>query len=132
MNRVKPNIIVRPFGVQRQAIVSFGETHMIIGSPLIHDTISSANQPLDLLVATLATDCTFAGQEAARLLEIPLVNLTTSAQWIEGDPAVEEVRMAMKGPTQEQVDLIIKAVQANSVIYRLFEPVLRIELRPVC
>lgn len=131
MNSVKSNVIVKPFGARQQAIVSLGDTHFVMGSSMIHDTVSQSSRPIDLLLATLATDCTFACQEAAPALGIPLHHLTTTAQWVDGTHSHAEIRFGMNGPDTDQSNLMIAFVKNRCQTYKLLSPVLTITLKAV-
>lgn len=138
MKGLTHSVIARPFGARRQAIVSIGDTHMVIGSAMIHDTVSSLSQPDDLLLATLATDCTFACQDAAQSLAIPLTSLTTSLRWehAPGDnhsstPPSIVVRLALSGPDKDQAAQLVNLVQANGRMVRLLQSVISITFETI-
>lgn len=124
-----PSVIARPFGTRRQAIVSFGDTHMVIGSPMIRDTISGLSQPNDLLLATLVTDCTFACQDTAQALDIPLTSLTTTAKWNYDNGQAIIVHLGLNGLTVEQVQQLIEGIQLRAQMYRLISQVLPITFK---
>ena len=117
MTRAKSNIIVKPFGVQRQAIVSFEDTHIVIGSETIRDTVSETSRPQDLLLGALATDCTFACQDAAKSLGISQQNVTTFAHWVES--GVVEIRITISGLSDQQCEIALEMVKANCDLYQL-------------
>lgn len=124
-----PSVIARPFGTRRQAIVSFGDTHMVIGSPMIRDTISGLSQPNDLLLATLVTDCTFACQDTAQALDIPLTSLTTTAKWNYDNGQAIIVHLGLNGLTNEQVEQLVEGIQLRAQMYRLISQVLPITFK---
>jgi hypothetical protein len=118
MITITPPVIARPFGARRQAIVSFGDTHMVIGSPRLTDTVTGLSQPSDLLLATLATDCTFACQDAAQALNIPLNSLTTSARWQTSESGERSiiVRLGLNGLIPAQVEQLIARVKSEASV----------------
>lgn len=129
MTHAKSNIIVKPFGVQRQAIVSFADTHVVIGSPMIRDTISESSRPHDLLLAALATDCTFSCQDGAKSLGLSVQNMSTSTSWIESGAA--EIRFTIGGLTDAQCAAILTFVKDNCALYKLLASSLSITLHIV-
>ena len=124
-----PSVIARPFGTRRQAIVSFGDTHMVIGSPMIRDTISGLSQPNDLLLATLVTDCTFACQDTAQALDIPMTSLTTTAKWNYDNGQAIIVQLSVNGLTNEQVEQLIEGIKLRAQMYKLLSQVLPIHFK---
>ncbi len=124
-----PSVIARPFGTRRQAIVSFGDTHMVIGSPMIRDTISGLSQPNDLLLATLVTDCTFACQDTAQALDIPLTSLTTTAKWNYENGQAIIVHLGLNGLTNAQIEQLIEGIQLRAQMYRLISQVIPISFK---
>lgn len=123
--------VARPIGSQSQVMVSFGDTHIVMGSPLIRDTVSRASQPSDLLLATLVTECTFAWQAAVQTLGLSLNSLTTTAQWTETEPAAIKLRFVLNGPSAEQARQIVAIVKDTSPIYRLISTGIAIEIETV-
>ena len=121
MITITPPVIARPFGARRQAIVSFGDTHLVIGSPRLTDTITGLSQPSDLLLATLATDCTFACQDAAQNLNIPLNSLTTTARWHTTESGERRIviRLGLNGLNDDQIAQLVNAVRAGASMVNL-------------
>ena len=126
-----PSVIARPFGARKQAIVSFGDTHMVIGSPLITDTVTGLSQPSDFLLATLATDCTFACQDAAEELNIPLNSLTTTTRWKIAEHREVIIRLGLNGPTTSQINQLIDCVKERASMYKLLCQVMPIHFEAV-
>lgn len=120
MNIITSSVIARPIGTQRQAIVSYGDTHIVVGSSSIRDTLSDHIRSTDLLLAALATDCTFVCQDEALRLKIPLNSLTTTVRWTytSETPGIV-VRFAWSGPNSTQARLLVESVEAKSQTYRL-------------
>lgn len=122
MSITTSSVIARPIGKQRQAIVSYGDNHIVVGSPAIRDTLSDYIRSTDLLLAALATDCTFVCQEEAQQLDIPLQGLTTSVRWVypaSADSPEIVVRLAWSGPKSRQTTQILDAIRTKCQTYRL-------------
>ena len=122
-----PTIIVKPFGVHQQAIVMLGDMQFVVGSAMIRETKSQPSRPLELLLATLATDCTFTCQEGAVALGLPLNNFSALAQWL--DPKTAEIRFTITGSNEQQMRDLIRYIKENSTIYKLLAPGVTINLR---
>lgn len=133
MITITPPVIARPFGARRQAIVSFGDTHMVIGSPRLTDTSADLSQPSDLLLAALATDCTFACQDAAQKLNIPLSSQTTSVRWQPSDSGERTiiVRLGLNGLAVDQVERLIDTVKASAALVNLLGAAIPIRFETV-
>ncbi len=127
MNSVSSNIMVKPFGVKHQAIISLGDTHFVIGSSVVRDTKTLPSQPMDILLASLAAECTFSCQEAFKQLNIPLSSITTSAVWLESGAA--EIRFAICDLEDQQSTAILSWLKSNCKMYNLLAPVLKISLK---
>jgi hypothetical protein len=126
-----PSVIARPFGARRQAIVSFGDTHMVIGSALITDTVTGLTQPSDFLLASLATDCTFACQDAAEESQITLNSLTTTTRWKIAEHREIIVRLGLSGPTADQFDQLIDCIKHRASMYKLLAQIIPITFEVV-
>jgi len=126
-----PSVIARPFGARRQAIVSFGDTHMVIGSSLITDTVTGLTQPSDFLLASLATDCTFACQDAAEEQQIMLNSLTTTTRWKIAEHREIVVRIGLSGPTADQFDQLIDCMKHRASMYKLLVQIIPITFEVV-
>jgi uncharacterized OsmC-like protein len=136
MSEVRSKVVVQPFGARQQAIVSFRDTHIIIGKPTIHDTVTELSPPSDLLLAALASDCSFSCQAAARQLNILLNHLTTTARWIDTEAHEPEaphvsIRMSLIGPDRQQSETLIEAIKQTCQTYRLLAPVMFIKLEVI-
>ena len=126
-----PSVIARPFGARRQAIVSFGDTHMVIGSALITDTVTGLTQPGDFLLASLATDCTFACQDAAAEQQILLNSLTTTTRWKLSEHREIIVRLGLSGPTADQFNQLIDCIKSRASMYKLLVQIIPITFEVV-
>lgn len=118
-------VTAHPVGEQNYAIVSYKDSQLVVGAPYLRDTVTKRSQPTDLLLAALATDCTFACQRAAQELQIPLNNMNTTVEWQcvpeEAEAAGREirVRMALWGPNADQAKQLIEAVKKVSCTYAI-------------
>ncbi len=126
MTTVRSSIIVRPFGAKQQAIISLEDTHFVIGSPAIRDTRTLPSRPVDLLLATLATDCTFTCQEGAAALGLPLQYVAATAYWTASNAA--EIRFTTSGIIGESTGELRRYIENNSQVYELLSPTVSIAL----
>jgi uncharacterized OsmC-like protein len=126
MLTLNPPVIARPFGARRQAIVSLGDTHMVIGSPVLSETNVGLSQPGDLLLATLATDFTFTAQEAAESLGLSLSNLSITTRWKPSERREIITRLSLTGLSPDQIAALIAGIQLRSWMYRLLDPAIPI------
>ena len=126
MLSLTPPVIARPFGPRRQAIVSLGDTHMVIGSPVLSETNAGLSQPGDLLLATLATDFTFACQEAADSLGLVITNLSITTRWKVSERREIIARFSLTGVLPDQMPLLLEALKSRSWMYRLLVQVVPI------
>ncbi|MCC6614251.1 MAG: OsmC family protein [Anaerolineae bacterium] len=119
------SVTAHPVGEQNYAIVTYKDSQLVVGAPYLRDTGTKRSQPTDLLLAALATDCTFACQRAAQQLNIPLNNMNTTVEWLN---AVEEassnernirVRMALWGPNAQQAAELVEAIKRSSKTYEM-------------
>jgi uncharacterized OsmC-like protein len=124
---VQSSILVKPFGGQRQAVVSLGDTHFVVGSSTLRDTRTQPSRPVDLLLAALAVDCTFTCQDAAAALGHPLPYMTTSARWIE--PNTAEIQFTVSGLSDQQCHALLAFVEAHCQLYNLLANSMPIILR---
>lgn len=137
MDQRDSRIIARPIGSQRQALVSYGDTHMVVGSPLIRDTVSRHAQPTDLLLAALATDCTFICQDEIQRRALPIHNATVSTRWNGpantpgSDPEII-IRLAISGTDKTQAEQLVQAIQQNSQTYRWLARAIAISFEITC
>jgi uncharacterized OsmC-like protein len=131
------SVIARPLGGHHHAIVSARDNHLIVGSPRLRDTLSERSRPLDLLLAALATDSTFACQDAAQRLAIPVYSLTTTVCWaFEAEAAAEPrhlvvIRLAVSGPDVDQGAQLVEAITTTCQTYKLLAQALPIEFEVI-
>lgn len=126
MTRPKSSVIVRPIGTERQAIVSMGDTHIIIGSSAIHDTVSQAFRPHELLLAALAIDCVYTCMDAAQEQGRGVSNVTVSGHWIE--PNIVALKFIASDLGASDLPELLTYVTQNSALYKLLAPTVSIQM----
>ena len=104
---------------------------MVIGSALITDTVTGLTQPGDFLLASLATDCTFACQDAAEENNIPLNSLTTTTRWKIAENREIIVRLGLSGPSADQFDRLVECIKHRASMYKLLAQVVPITFETV-
>ena len=129
MNTNQSRVIVKLFGVQDQAIVSLGDTHFVVGSSLARDIASQSSRAKEMLLAALATDCSFVCQDAIHSIGIIQKGLTISARFLEQDHV--ELRFVINNLNDEQCQTILTFIKTHCQLYQLLAPVLNINLRIV-
>jgi putative redox protein len=112
-----------------RAIVSARGHHIIVDSP---PPLGGPNQelnPLDVILAALATCGTFVIETAAGEMEIPLESVSLEAEGdfdprgvkgVEGiDPRITEFRVKVNvvGPTEEQTETLIEEFKKRCPVY---------------
>lgn len=112
-----------------RAIVTTRDHHFIIDSPPPLGGPNEELNPLDILLAALATCGTFVIETAAREMEIPLESVNVEAQGdfdprgvkgVEGiDPRITEfrVKISLQGPTREQTTALVDQFKARCPVY---------------
>jgi hypothetical protein len=126
MSRPKSSVIVRPFGTERQAIVSMGDTHIIIGSPAIHDTVSQVLRPHELLLAALAIDCVYTCMDTVQEKGWEASNVTVSGHWIE--PNIVALKFITSGLDTNVLPELLDFITQNSALYKLLAPTVSIQM----
>ena len=104
---------------------------MVIGSASITDTITGLTQPSDFLLASLATDCTFACQDAAEEHNILLNSLTTTTRWKLAEHREIVVRLGLSGPNADQFDQLIDCIKSRASMYKLLVQIVPISFEVV-
>jgi uncharacterized OsmC-like protein len=112
-----------------RAIVSARGHHIIVDSP---PPLGGPNQelnPLDVILAALATCGTFVIETAAGEMEIPLESVSLEAEGdfdprgvkgVEGiDPRITEfrVKVSVVGPTEKQTETLIEEFKKRCPVY---------------
>lgn len=124
-------VIAKPFGAPRQVILSVGNNHLIIGSTALHNTHSRATRPSDLLLATLAADCTLTLQEVASDAGLVISNLNITAEWSNEEHTRARVRFMMFGVGSDLIEDLLDDVREMCETYRMLSQSIVIELEAI-
>jgi putative redox protein len=112
-----------------RAIVSTRGHHIIVDSPPPLGGPNEELNPLDFLMAALATCGTFVIETAAREMDLPLESVRLEAEGdfdprgvrgVEGiDPIITEIRVKIiiQGPTKEQSSVLVEQFKARCPVY---------------
>ena len=114
--------------VSGRAVVSMRTHHMVVDSPLPLGGPNEEVNPLELLLASLATCATFVCETAARESSIPLTAITAHVEGefdVRGvcgepvDPHIQAfyVTLTLHGPDDVQAETLVNAFQARCPIY---------------
>lgn len=126
---VAASVTARPIGQRHHAIVSYRDSHLIVGAPALRDTVAERTQPLDLLLASLATDCTFVCQDAAQREGITLYSMVVTAELanLKTEPEIL-LRLALAGPDAAQTAPLVEAIKQGSKTYQMLNRAMRITI----
>lgn len=112
-----------------RAIVETRQHHFIIDSPPPLGGPNEELNPIDILLAALATCGTFVIETAAREMEIPLQSVHVDAEGdfdprgVKGEPGVDprvtefRVKVNLEGTTSEQTNSLIEQFQKRCPVY---------------
>lgn len=111
-----------------RAIVTARGHHFVVDSPAPLGGPNEEINPVEMLLAALATCGTFVCETAAQEMGIPLKTIAVTAagdfdpRGVCGeafDPRIQEfrVRLFMSGPTQEQADLLAREFTQRCPVY---------------
>lgn len=112
-----------------RAIVEARQHHFIIDSPLPLGGPNEELNPLDILLAALATCGTFVIETAAREMKIPLKSVNVNAEGdfdprgVKGEPGINpritefRVKVDLDGTTADQTDALIEQFKARCPVY---------------
>ena len=111
-----------------RAVVSMRGHHAVVDSPLPLGGPNEEINPLELLLASLATCATFVCETAARESSIPLTAVTAHVEGefdVRGvcgepvDPHIQafSVTLKLQGPNDSQAEILLKAFQTRGPIY---------------
>lgn len=115
-------------GVGGRAVVSMRGHHMVVDSPLPLGGPNEEINPIELLLASLATCATFVCETAAREAGIPLTEVTAHAEGefdVRGvcgepvDPHIQafHVALTLQGPDDTQAKTLVTAFQTRCPIF---------------
>lgn len=126
---VAASVTARPIGQRHHAIVSYRDNHLIVGAPTLRDTVTERTQPLDLLLASLATDCTFVCQDAAQRDGITLYSMVVTAELanLKTEPQIV-LRVALSGPDAAQTAPLVEAIKQGSKTYQMLNRAMTISI----
>jgi uncharacterized OsmC-like protein len=111
-----------------RAIISAKNHHLVVDSPLSLGGPNEEVNPIDLLLASLASHSAFICEKAAAQYRIPLTSLAVNV-WGEFDPhgaagepvdpALHSLRisLALTGPSALEIDELIDAIRTRCPIY---------------
>lgn len=111
-----------------RAIVTVRGVHLVSDSPPPLGGPNESANPVELLIAALATCGTFICEKAAQEMNIPLesVDVTASGDFdprgVCGEPQdprlqVFRIRLALKGPNPDQRDQLVNAFRTRCPVY---------------
>jgi putative redox protein len=112
-----------------RAIVETRQHHFIIDSPPPLGGPNEELNPLDILLAALATCGTFVIETAAREMKIPLKSVHVDAEGdfdprgVKGEPGVDpritefRVKVNLDGTNPDQTNLLIEQFKARCPVY---------------
>jgi uncharacterized OsmC-like protein len=112
---------------------------MLVDAPLVLGGPNEELNPVDLLLASLASHAVFVCQHTARQEGIPLTDIQVSVQadfdplGVIGEPVYPgfrflKLRLDAAGPTHEQVDILARAVQTRCPIYATLSQIAALEV----
>ena len=115
-------------GIRGRAIVSARGHHLIVDSPLPLGGPNEEINPVDLLLSALGTCATFVCETVAIEQNIPLSTISAKVEGdfdprgVCGDPVdpriqAFRVELKMRGPNDEQAQMLVKAFQTRCPIY---------------
>ena len=112
-----------------RAIVETRQHHFIVDSPPPLGGPNEELNPLDILLAALATCGTFVIETAAKEMKIPLESVHVDAEGdfdprgVKGEPGVDpritefRVKVNLDGTTSEQTDTLIEQFKKRCPVY---------------
>jgi putative redox protein len=115
-------------GFRGRAVVSMRGHHLVVDSPLPLGGPNEEINPLELLLASLATCATFVCETAAREASIPLTEVTAHVEGefdVRGvcgepvDPHIQafSVTLTLQGPDDTQAKTLVTAFQTRCPIF---------------
>lgn len=122
-----------------RAIVTARGHHFVVDSPAPLDGPNEEINPVDVLLAALATCGTFVCEAAAQEMDIPLHGISVAAagdfdprglcgQGINPRMRAFRVRLELSGPTEEQAEALAEAFRTRCPVFTTFSRAAPIEL----
>lgn len=140
MNLATASVNSNLSNISGRAIITARGHHLIVDSPPPLGGPNEEINPLDILLAALASCGTFVCETASREMDIPLqaVNVTTEGDFdprgvkgIEGvDPRIQafRVNIALKGPTPKQAEALVHAFRTRCPVFTTLQRAADIEI----
>jgi uncharacterized OsmC-like protein len=115
-------------GLKGRGIISAKNHHLVVDSPLALGGPNEELNPIDLLLAALASHGMFVCEKAAQELAIPLKSITITSsgdfdpRGVTGelvDPRIQTIRiwMMLCGPNPAQAEMLVAALKTRCTIY---------------
>lgn len=125
-----------------RSLVTLRGHHLVVDAPLILGGPNEEVNPVDLLLAALATCATFICDYVAREQNIPLSQVRVAVAGdldprgmcgYPVDPRLQALRLQahLTGPTQEQADILAQAVRSRCPIFTTLAEAVDIEVSVV-
>ncbi len=129
-------------GVRGRALVNAKQHHLVVDSPLNLGGPNEAINPVDLLMASLASHVAFVCERAAQELGIHLAHLTVKATGgfdtrggaeEAGASALQtlDVRVYLSGPNAVQAQALLEAVEQRCLVYATLARAVPVQLSAV-
>lgn len=130
----------RLFGMHGRAVVTAKSRHFIVDAPLVLGGPNEEVNPVDLLLASLASHALFICEKAAQQMHLPLEGISVTAsgdfdpRGVVGepvDPAIRYIRIRMffPGLTESQVQEIVEIYKKRCPIYATLAIAVPIEIQ---
>lgn len=135
-------VTARLSGLRGRAITTAKGHHFVVDSPLTLGGPNEEINPLDLLLASLATHVAFVCERLAQEMGIALraVAVTVTGEFdprgVRGEPVDPQiqaisVRLNLGGPAQTEADVLAEAVRTRCLIYTTLARAVPITLQTV-
>jgi uncharacterized OsmC-like protein len=126
-------------GEAGRALVTLRGHHLVVDAPLVLGGPNEEVNPMDLLLASLATCATFICDYVAREENIPLTHIRVAVAGdldprgmcgYPVDPRLQALRLQVEltGPTQTQADTLVQAMCSRCPIFTTLAQVVEIEV----
>ncbi len=132
----------RLFGMRGRAVVTAKSRHFIVDAPLVLGGPNEEINPIDMLLASMASHALFICEKAALQMNLPIEGISVTAtgdfdpRGVAGepvDPAIRyiRVRFFLPGLTDEQAKTLIEIYKKRCPIYTTLAIAVPIELNTV-